>query len=44
VITDKTQGIADEERLPPTRLDLKVFNSEQEAEAAAAAGGKGKKK
>jgi len=46
VITDKTLGLDEDKLLPPTRIDFRVFNSEQEAEAAAnaAAAGKGKKK
>lgn len=44
VITDKTRGLSEEQRLPPTRMDLRVFNSEQEAEAAANAAAAGKKK
>jgi len=47
VITDITRGIEESERLEPTRLDFKVFDSEAEAEAlanaqAAAKGGKKK--
>ena len=46
VITDATRGIDDNERLPSTRIDLRVFDSEADAEAAAnqAAASKGAKK
>jgi hypothetical protein len=48
IIRDVTRGIPENELLPETRIDLKVFNSEQEAEmlanqAAAAKANKGKK-
>lgn len=31
VITDVTRGIKEEQKLPATRLDLRVFDSEAEA-------------
>ena len=46
VVTDVTEGIPDEEKLEQMRLDLKLFDSEADAEQAAAqaAAGGGKKK
>lgn len=46
IITDVTKGLEESKLLPPLRIDLKIFDSEVEAEAAAAnaAAAKGKKK
>jgi hypothetical protein len=46
VITDVTRGIEDSQKLEPTRLDLKLYDSVVDAEAAAAnvPTGKGGKK
>lgn len=46
VITDVTKGIDESKLLPPMRLDIRIIDSEAEAEMAAAqaAAGKGKKK
>jgi hypothetical protein len=46
IITEVTQGLDPYKLLPAMRVDLKVFDSEADAELAAAnaAAGKGKKK